>query len=128
MRAVYYPDPQGGQPESGPSVRFTYRFDGQVATRIDGRGVELIYGYDDRDRLGSITLGANPTSGLLAVDTQVERMSYAHTSDGLLSAARTYGDASLRSETEFAYGRFRQLVSASQDLPGYGAAKSTGYS
>jgi len=48
---VYYPDPADGQPETDPSITFTYLPDGQVAERTDARGVRLVYEYDKAQRL-----------------------------------------------------------------------------
>ena len=121
IRAVHYPDPLTGQPEETPSVTFAYRFDGQVARRIDRRGVKLFYQYDDRDRLASIyadipaDVGSNGV--LLDVDTNAALLTYAYTADGLLAEAAIAGAGEqVLNHSAFDYGGYRQLVESIQSL------------
>ncbi|HUU84928.1 MAG TPA: RHS repeat-associated core domain-containing protein [Phycisphaerae bacterium] len=83
--AVHYPDPETGQPEATPSVRFRYYPDGLLAERTDARGVTLRYEYDALDRLEAIRVIDVPEG----VDATVEAMTYQHTPDGMVAIATT---------------------------------------
>ncbi|MCK4659889.1 MAG: hypothetical protein KAV82_10250 [Phycisphaerae bacterium] len=112
ISAVHYPDPDTGQPQQTPAVTFGYRFDGQVARRVDARGVELLYRYDDRDRLESIEAVAVPPE----VSDSNMAMRYEYEPNGMLKSASSMIslEGGERSRVEFEYGGFGQLTRATQ--------------
>ncbi len=121
MSGVYSPDPDTGQPEAEPSIEFTYRFDGQVASRLDARDVLLEYIYDDRDRLARIVADvpeAMTSNGFpwLADGTAAE-LAYEYTDDGLLQTASVANsNGALINTTRFTYGAFDTVTTATQQF------------
>lgn len=113
ISAVHYPDPATGQPEVEPSLRFAYRHDGQVAQRIDGRGVELDYHYDARDRLESIEVASFGAD----VSTNAQKFEYAYTPSGQLTDAYVRDPAGIvLNHIHLTYGASNQVATVSQQI------------
>ncbi|MCB9866886.1 MAG: RHS repeat protein, partial [Phycisphaerales bacterium] len=121
ISAVHYPDPETGQPEAEPSLRFAYRHDGQVAQRIDARGVELDYQYDARDRLESIrvaSFGANVASNAV-------KLEYAYTPSGMLRDAYVRnGSGEILNHVNLTYDSNHEVATVTQQV-GDGPQRTT---
>ncbi len=54
---MHLPSPNGDEPSTQPAVSLKYTFSGQIAERIDARGVAMRYSYDALQRLALVEVG-----------------------------------------------------------------------
>lgn len=128
---VRFPDPTTGQPSVNNRLRFKYFITGEIAQRIDQRGVIIKYTYDTAGRMTRYTIDTSSLQeppGGFPLD-RVHQVDLEYSTLGQLKKATAWkspeaGDPDLIAEAAFDYDQHGNLLYDRQQHGGYATATS----